>query len=272
MHAVAPARHKLYRYTTPIMNGRFADARLIELFHLVFLQVLQARLDQARYVVKGGANLRYFFESLRYSEDIDLDAVAIEPWSLEQKVDGVLASRAMGLLLRSGGLSVDQVTKPKQTGTTQRWKPLIAGSGRGSPVRTKIEFSHRSADPRRILEAVPDRVVAPYALRAPTMLHYTADAAIEQKLAALAQRRETQARDVFDLELLLRRHRDAIGPGEIEPHVLEVALERVPGLPFEAFRDQVVAFLDPEVVGLYDERAAWERIQTFVAERLMELR
>ncbi|MGQ0668413.1 MAG: nucleotidyl transferase AbiEii/AbiGii toxin family protein [Actinomycetota bacterium] len=254
------------------MDQRLTDGRVIEFFHLAFLQVLQARLDQARYVVKGGANLRYFFESLRYSEDIDLDAVAIEPWKLEAKVDEVLASPATGLLLRSGGLAVEQVTKPKQTATTQRWKPLIAVSGRRVPVRTKIEFSHRATDPRRILEAVPDRVVAPYALRAPTMLHYTADAAIEQKIGALAQRSETQARDVFDLELLLRRHRDAIGVGEIEPHTLEVALERAFELPFEAFRDQVVRFLDPEVAELYDDHAAWERMQAFVAERLMELR
>jgi hypothetical protein len=46
------------------------DAQVVELFHLAFLQVLQARLDQARYVLKGGANLRYFFDSVRYSEDI----------------------------------------------------------------------------------------------------------------------------------------------------------------------------------------------------------
>lgn len=254
------------------MNRRLPDAQVIEFFHLAFLQVLQARLDQAPYVVKGGANLRYFFESLRYSEDIELDAVAIEPWKLEAKVDEVLASPATGLLLRSGGLTVEQVTKPKQTATTQCWKPLIAVSGRQVPPRTKIEFSHRPTDPRRILEAVPDRVVAPYALRAPTMLHYTADAAIEQKIGALARRSETQARDVFDLELLLRRHRDAIVAGEIEPHILEIALERAFELPFEALRDQVVRFLDPEITELYDDPATWERMKVFVAERLMELR
>jgi predicted nucleotidyltransferase component of viral defense system len=254
------------------VNQLSADAQVIEFFHLAFLQVLQARLDQARYVLKGGTNLRYFFESLRYSQDLDLDADAIESWRLEEKVDQVLASPALGLLLRSGGLTVDDVTKPKQTETTQRWKLLIAVGGRQASVHTRIEFSHRSTDPRRVLEAVPDRIVAPYALRAPTMLHYTADAAIEQKVGALAQRAETQARDVFDLELLLRPHRDAIGAGEVEPRVLELALERVFELPFEAFRDQVVPFLDPEVVELYEDRAAWERMQAFVADRLRELR
>jgi predicted nucleotidyltransferase component of viral defense system len=247
------------------------NAQIIEFFHLAFLQVCQARLDQTRYVVKGGASLRYFFGSLRYSEDLDLDVVDMEPWMLEEKVDDVLGSTALGLLLRSGGISLDGVSKPTQTATTQRWKLLVAVSGPREPVRTKIECSHRAADPRRILEAVPDAVVAPHALRAPSMQHYTAPAAIEQKVGALAQRSQTQARDVFDLDLLLRGHRDALRPGEIASPLLEAAIERGFELPFTAFHDQVVVFLDPEVADLYDDPDAWDRMQTFVAERLMEL-
>jgi predicted nucleotidyltransferase component of viral defense system len=253
-------------------DRRLTDAQVIEFFHLAFLQVLQARLDQSRYVLKGGASLRYFFGSLRYSEDIDLDAVEIEPWKLEAKIDEALSSPAIEILLRSGGLVMDQVTKPKQTATTQRWKPMVTVAGRRSPVRTRIEFSHRSADPRRILEAVPERVVAPYALRPPTMLHYTADAAIEQKVAALAHRSETQARDLFDLELLLRLHPDEVTAGAIPPNTLDLAVERAFELPFQAFQDQVVRFLDAGIVELYDNPTAWARTQAFVAERLMELR
>ena len=254
------------------MVRRRTDAQVIELFHLAFFQVLQARVDQARYVVKGGANLRYFFGSLRYSEDVDLDAIGIESWKLEEKIDSALASSAMEVLLRAAGLALERVTKPKQTETTQRWRPSVAEHGRRVAHRTKIEFSHRRDDPRRVLEAVPDRVVAPYALRAPTMLHYTADAAIEQKIEALAYRSETQARDVFDLELLLREHRDAVGPGSMETHLLGTAIERALQLPFEAFRDQVVPFLDPEIAELHADPAGWSRMQGFVADRLTELR
>lgn len=254
------------------MPGRMNEAQLIELFHLAFLQVLEARLNPARYVVKGGANLRYFFESVRYSEDVDLDAVEIEPWRLEEKVDAVLASRAMELLLRTTGLTIADVTKPKQTATTQRWKPSLVVRERRLDLRTRIEFSHRRADPRRILEAVPDRVVAPYALRAPTMLHYRADAAIEQKVEALAGRSQTQARDVFDLELLLRTQRGAVSPGTMDPRLLDAAIERARELPFGAFRDQVVPFLDPEAVDLHDTDSVWARMQEFVGDRLSELR
>lgn len=243
-------------------------AQPVEFFHLAFLQVLQARLDQSSYVLKGGANLRYFFESVRYSEDIDLDAGGIEGWALTERVDGVLTSPAIERLLRSGGLAVAEISKPKQTETTQRWKVGLAVRERRDPVRTKIEFSRRNGDDRYLLEAVPGRVAAPYALRSPTLLHYTGEAAVEQKIKALAGRSETQARDVFDLDLLLRRQPPIPMTGDA--HVREQAAERALDLPYGAFRDQVLPFLDPEVAELYEGAAAWRRIQDFVVERLAE--
>ncbi len=254
------------------MVRRLTDVEVGEFFHLAFLQVLAVRLGRAHYVLKGGANLRYFFGSPRYSEDIDLDALDIAPWRLAEKVDEVLASPALGILLRGSGLAVERSTKPKQTATTQRWKAGIAVRDDRVALPTKIEFSHREADPRRVLEAVDDRIVAPYALRAPTTLHYTAAAAVEQKIRALAHRSTTQARDVFDLDLLLRRDRQAIGEMESDAGVLELAAERALELPFQAFRDQVVRFLDPQAIELYDDHGAWEQMQTLVAERLTEPR
>jgi predicted nucleotidyltransferase component of viral defense system len=242
------------------------DAQVVELFHLAFLQVLQARLDQARYVLKGGANLRYFFDSVRYSEDIDLDIDGVAPWTLTEKVDAILDSATIEAVLRSGGLAVEHFSKPKQTDTTRRWKVAIAVTGRRESVRTKIELSHRNGERRQVLEPVPGRIVAPYALRAPTLQHYTADAATEQKIRALAGRSETQARDVFDLDLLLRRQ--PLAGGTIEPQILEQAAERGLELPFDAFRDQVLPFLDPEVLELYT-KATWEQLQLFVTETLL---
>lgn len=244
------------------------DAQVIELFHLAFLQVLQARLDQARYVLKGGANLRYFFDSMRYSEDLDLDINDVEPWMLTEKVDAVLDSRPLGFILRGGGLEVAGFTKPKQTATTRRWKISIEASGRSDPVRTKIEFSDRNGERRHLLEAVPGRIAEPYALRPPTVQHYTGDAAAEQKARALAGRSETQARDVFDLDLLLRRQ--PMTAGSVDSRILTDAADRALELPFAAFRDQVLPFLEPDVAELYDTAAAWEQMQVFVADKLLE--
>ena len=47
-------------------------AQVIEAFHLVFLEVLRQKLDPTRYVLKGGANLRYFFDSVHHAEILSL--------------------------------------------------------------------------------------------------------------------------------------------------------------------------------------------------------
>ncbi len=244
-----------------------SNAQITELFHVAFLNVLSKRLDPARYVLKGGANLRYFFESLRYSEDIDLDIIGVEPWGLEDKVDGVLESGAMKTVLRASSLAIAELSKPKQTATTRRWKVAIEVSGRSELVRTKIEFSNRNGERRYRLEALPSRIVAPYALRSPSVQHYTEDAPAEQKVKALAGRSETQARDVFDLDLLLRRR--PLPAGSLDSQILTDAAGRALHLPFAAFRDQVLPFLEPDVVELFDTEA-WEQMQTFVAEKLEE--
>ena len=218
-------------------------------------------------MLKGGANLRYFFDSVRYSEDIDLDLAGFDVWAVADKVDGALESPAMAILLRTARLSVGGYTKPQQSETTQRWKVAITSTERRDPVRTKIEFSRRNGDTRFTLEPVPARIVEPYAMRAPTIQHYSADAAGEQKVAALAGRSETQARDVFDLDLLLRAR--PLPRGSIAKNVLEQAAERTLDLPFDAFRDQVLAFLDPDVAGLYHRPEAWEQMQAFVVEKLL---
>jgi predicted nucleotidyltransferase component of viral defense system len=243
----------------------FSDAQVVELFHVSFLEVLSRRLDPSRYVLKGGANLRYFFGSVRYSQDIDLDLLGVPGWSLEKKVDDLLVKGPLGLLLRSLEVSLTEFSKPKQTDTTQRWKIALAVPWRPEPIRTKVEFSHRETGQGYRLEAIPAGVVEPYALRAPTVQHYTGDVAAQQKVAALAGRSETQARDVFDLELLLRRR--PLPEGAVDREILETAASRALELPFDAFRDQVLPFLEPAASELYDA-AAWEQMQTFVAEKL----
>lgn len=237
----------------------------IEFFHLAFLEVLAKRFDPSRYVLKGGANLRYFFGSVRYSEDIDIDLMHPLPRDLEAKVDSILASRPLALLLRLGGLTVAEFTSPKQTQTTRRWKVALAGAG-GEPVRTKIEFSGRANEGAYRLDRLPAEVAARYALPAPSVQHYDEATATEQKVSALVGRSQTQARDVFDLDLLLRRR--PLPVGEVDPDVLTEAAERVFDLPFDAYRDHVLAFLESDVLELYDGAEAWERMQTFVAGSL----
>lgn len=243
------------------------NAQIIELFHIAFLDILSKRFDRTRYTLKGGANLRYFFDSIRYSEDIDLDLNGPAPWSLVEKVDKVLDSAALEGILRVSGISIAEATAPKQTETTRRWKLGLAVEGREAPVRTKIEFSGRDREEDRLeIEAVPRRIVAPYALRAPLVQHYLGEAMSEQKVLALARRSHTQARDVFDLDLLLRRY--PLAGKAIAAKDIEAAVGRALELPYDAFRDQVLPFLEPEVAADYDEPETWTAMQTFVAGEL----
>jgi predicted nucleotidyltransferase component of viral defense system len=241
-------------------------AQAAELIHVAFLEVLSKRIDPRRFVLKGGANLRFFFDSVRYSEDMDLDVVGVPEWRLAEKVEGILGSMPLRSLLRSAGLVIAEASNPKQTETTQRWKIGIEAPGHRDLLRTRIEFSYRKGDERYRLEPIASRIVQPYALRAPTVQHYLQEAATEQKVRALAGRSETQARDVFDLDLLLRRRQ--LEPGALAATVLTTAADRALGLPFAAFRDQVLPFLEPEVGELYEGEESWAQMQASVAEHL----
>jgi len=241
--------------------------QIAESFHLALLSVLSHELGEASFVLKGGANLRYFFGSERYSEDIDLDVVRMKSWQVREKVDRALGSQRLSILLRSDRLEVSEFSAPKQTETTQRWKVAVNSTDSGQPVRTKVEFSHRRNSPRFRLDRVPEEVLRPYALRPPAVQHYLAEAAIDQKVHALAGRSETQARDVFDLDLLFRRSEEGASP--VDADVRELASERCLDLGYEAYRDQVLPFLEPEIADLYGSRSSWETMQTNVL-RLLE--
>lgn len=241
-------------------------AQAIELFHIAFLDVFSKRVDGSHFVLKGGANLRYFFGSLRYSEDIDLDTGELAAYLVKEKVETILSSGPLPLLLRTKGMAVLEHTNPKLTDTTQRWKVAISAPGLTTPVRTKIELSARDREGEYELDSIPADVVAPYALRPPSVQRYSGDTPTEQKILALEGRSETQARDVFDLDLLLRRR--TFPAGALDPAVLKGATNRAMELPYAAFRDQVIPFLEPDAVELYDSEEAWVQIQTFVAEAL----
>lgn len=238
-----------------------------ELFHVAFLDVLSRRLDRERYVLKGGANLRYFFDSMRYSQDIDLDVEGIPPWRLNEKIEALLSSPQLGLLLRASGMAITRRSNPKRTDTTQRWKIGLQAPDQAEEIPTKIEFSYREGDEGEYrIEPIPRRIVEPYALRSPLVPHYIGAAPTEQKVLALAGRSETQARDVFDLDLLLRSH--PLAAGSLDSAVLSKAAELALQLPYAAFEGQVLPFLEADSVELYEDEGSWEQMQTFVGEQL----
>jgi predicted nucleotidyltransferase component of viral defense system len=253
------------------MNRR-TDAQVIEIFHLLFLQVLTAH-SRDKFVLKGGANLRYFFGNVRYSNDIDFDILDKRGGQVERNVDAVLAGRALSVVLGQFGLRVEESTKPKQTETTRRWKLGIAREDEaGDLVRTKIEFSNRGVvNDDRLYDTIPRQIVDPYAIRPASLSHYGSGAALEQKLAALALRSETKARDVFDLELLFRWRRKGDQPQKIDISHAPLAAQKAREITYSSFRSEVVPFLDPDIAELFDNDEQWDIMRTTVSDEITAL-
>ena len=244
----------------------WTSPKATECFHLAFLAVLRTKVQPDRYVLKGGANLRYFYGSQRYSEDIDLDIISQASPFLEDQVDAAL--KIVAPIIRAAGIRVDTeaIRKPKQTDTTRRWKVPLEVPGLDDLVRTKIEFSNRNGETRYALESVPVEIVRPYGLAQPPVQRYLPPAAAKQKVLALALRNETQARDVFDLDLLFRGF--TWERNDVPAGVRAAAANAAASLTFQVFKDQVLPFLDSDIVVLYDERT-WDSMQTSVIEELL---
>jgi hypothetical protein len=245
-----------------------------ELFHLVFLRALVAKGGDKRLVaLKGGCNLRFFFGSLRYSEDMDLDVVVMAKETLKNKVQRLLRSPALTAPLKTHGLTIVEASAPKQTETTQRWKVGLRREDDELPIHTEVEFSRRDAIAGTKFEAADREVLRPYGLTPVLATHYTTGAAIRQKINALAMRTEPQARDVFDLSLLLSRPE----AGELALDAgakrwLTDAIDHALGLSFDEYTSQVVAFLEPNHAEVYADRSAWDAMQEDVVGRLEALR
>jgi predicted nucleotidyltransferase component of viral defense system len=251
----------------------FTARQSVELFHLVFLRALVAKgEDKALIALKGGCNLRFYFGSVRYSEDMDFDVVVMARDTLKNKVDRLLQSPLITQPLKTREITLVDISAPKQTETTQRWKVGLHIKGLDLPVRTKIEFSRRDAIAGTVFEGAGREVIQPYGLTQVLATHYGTHAAITQKIHALAGRAEPQARDIFDLELLFAR---ADGGGltltATQKRWLPSAIEHAMSISRDEFLSKVVSYLEPEHVALYRERAAWDAMQEAVIANLEAL-
>jgi predicted nucleotidyltransferase component of viral defense system len=245
----------------------------VELFHLVFLRALVGKGDdKARIALKGGCNLRFYFESLRYSEDIDFDVSGVAKDTLKNKVERLLRSPLIVSPLKSKGIELREISAPKQTETTQRWKVGLVAAGGSLPLRTKIEFSRRNAIQDASFARIGSELLRPYALTPFLATHYTAHAAIGQKIHALAERAEPQARDVFDLNLLLAHPQaQSLVLPETQQCWLSAAIVHAQNISFDEYRSKVVAYLDPSQLELFAGRPAWDAMQDAVVSALEAL-
>jgi len=242
----------------------------LECFHLLFLAQLGLKLDKRSYALKGGCNLRFFFGSIRYSEDMDLDVHGVSVAELRRRVDGILGSISFLRTLSARGLAIEHITSAKQTETTQRWKFGVLTPASAAPAPTRIEFSRRRSCAEAVLGHADPALMGALGLTPVLACHYPAAAAWRQKIEALAGRAAAQARDVFDLHHLLSS--GAVNPARdnipLGAGILAEARERCLAMSFKDFKSQVLAFLVPEHQAAYDDPGVWDQMALRVTEAL----
>ena len=158
----------------------------------------------------------------------------------------------------------------KDTETTFRYKfGVIVGGGVRYPTKVEVSFRERHAADRTVFEAPDPRVLKTYGLDALEVRHYVREAAVRQKIEALGGRREVQARDVFDLYVLV--------PNDLTEELLEFLAKALPrerldegynralGIKYREYEGQVFEFLAEEARSDYGAESAWDEIRLRVA-------
>jgi hypothetical protein len=159
-----------------------------EVFHLEFLRWFGRKVDSRYYALKGGASMRFFFRSIRYSEDMDLDLAEVRVDVIQDIVLQILKSQNFVDNLRTYGIqniSVPDMEKAKQTETTQRFEVHLITFA-GEDLFTKVEFLRRGLEDGIEVTAIPDSILRAYKLIPIIIQHYNAVSSIIQKITALA--------------------------------------------------------------------------------------
>lgn len=253
----------------------YGPLQILEVFHLEFLRGFGRKVEAGHYTLKGGVNLRLFFKSIRYSEDIDIDIQGTRVDKIKKAVMEILGGRGFTGVLKSFG--IDKVIPPdlekaKQTETTQRFKIHLLTAA-GEDLFTKIEFSRRGLKGSPVVGPVSSEILRTYKMAPLLVPHYDAASAVEQKIQALAQRTVLQARDVFDLFVLSSQYE---GPKrskiEISQTVLNTAHDNIFRVDFPRFRNTVVAYLGTDDQKAYSSPAVWDEIKLKTASFLEEFK
>lgn len=244
-----------------------------ELFHLHFLRFFSQRMTTRAYAVKGGICLRFFHQSPRLSEDMDIDvSPRIQVNTLQKSVDTILQSQAFLASLTPHGIVQVNFSKPKQTITTQRWKMSLGLSPEIS-LSTKIEFSRRK-EKINFLSGIPNSVlliqckIIPFASQ-----YYDLNEMIKQKINALVSPNRQASRDLFDLHHLfqLARHAPASAALVMDAETIEKASEKISVFTYHNFREQVIPFLPGNLITHYNQIQTFESLKQEVENQIIGL-
>lgn len=252
------------------------NLQLRELFHLEFLRWLSKKLRPVYYVLKGGVNMRFFFNSFRYSEDMYLDIGSIKIVRFQDLVMDILKDNEFENSFKPFGVEEvipPDITEAKQTKTTQRFKVhLLTASG--EDLFTKVECSRRGFDKNKTVEPVSEKILRTYKTAPVLASHYGAVSTCKQKINALAKRNIIQARDIFDLYILNTQIdlEDLKNKVELpENKYIKTAYDNIFTVNYCQFRDSVLSYLSDEEQQVYSREESWDEIKLKVANLIEEL-
>ena len=245
-----------------------SDLEFREVFHFCFLEHLLKISDPGLYILKGGVNLRFYFNSPRYSEDMDLDVIAGDVTTLKKNGYKILEDSSFKKKLKTFGiedLELSDPAKAKHTKTTQRFKLRLIDIS-GNKLATKIEFSRREKTHSsyiHLTERVDVDVAGKYNRLAFLAQHYSASTAVLQKLEALAYRKQVEARDAFDIFIIyLGGHLSKSFSCKLVPdEVLERARNSLESICYKEYESKVLEFLSDDNRHEYDGELRWCEIK-----------
>ena len=248
----------------------FSHRQQIEAFHFLFLERLLKMANPHQFALKGGVNLRFFFASPRYSEDLDLDVLAGSVATLKKNGYRILQDPAFARALATYGIAelfIGDPGKAKQTATTQRFRArLVTASGEFHP--TKVEFSRRRVQETSVLETIDPSIAQRYRRLSFACRHYPAGAAWLQKARALANRTQIQVRDAFDLHVLwLGGHVGTEPAAALTEEERERAAHNLLTFSYADYEGQVLEYLAPEHQDRFASESCWNELR----ERLFGL-
>lgn len=249
---------------------QISDKEMREIFHLLFLEQLLRVSDPKLFILKGGVNLRFFLQSPRYSEDMDIDVTGGAVQTLKKNAYKILESPTFLRALRTYGIvevKINDPAKAKQTETTQRFRVRLINQA-GEEFATKIEFSRRETKDQFLNENVDAALTAHYKRISFRCQHYSGAQAVAQKIRALAGRPETQARDIFDLYLLHLSGFTKEIKDSVSTKTISSAQENALTITFHQYRDQVEEYLTFEGQKSYGGKKNWNVIQDEIIELL----
>ncbi len=212
---------------------------------------------------------------------MDLDGTVEASATIRDALKGLVGGTGFARGLRPFGVrDLDPGEGPnKDTDTTFRYKfGVIVTGGIRYPTKVEVSFRDRPETDKTAIESPDPEILQAYGVDGFEIRHYVREAAVRQKLGALGGRREAQARDVFDLYLLVPH----TAPDELIRYLakalpastLKEAQARALAITYEEYVGQVIEFLGERARATHGNENAWDEMRLHVAgltERVMTL-